>query len=83
MTNQSIYLLDAKTYKQKHKLPLDKIDFCITSERDGIMLIRIPLELKKDKGDLILDIPDLIECCVWIVDISKKKQILTIVDTGS
>jgi myosin-1 len=47
------------------------------------MLIRIPLELKKDKGDLILDIPDIIECGTYIVDVSKNNNIFTIVDTGS
>ncbi|XP_049544583.1 unconventional myosin IC isoform X1 [Anopheles darlingi] len=83
LTDRAVYLLDGKTYKQKHRLPLDKIDFCITNERDGIMLIRIPLELKKDKGDLILDIPDVIECCIWILDVTKNRSIVNIVDTGS
>lgn len=83
LTNKAVYLLDGKTYKQKHRLPLDKVDFCITSERDGIMLIRIPLELKKDKGDLILDIPDIIECCIWIMDATGNRNIVNIVETGS
>uniref|UniRef100_A0A182NPP3 Myosin motor domain-containing protein n=1 Tax=Anopheles dirus TaxID=7168 RepID=A0A182NPP3_9DIPT len=83
LSSKAVYLLDGKTYKQKHRLPLDKIDFCITNERDGIMLIRIPLELKKDKGDLILDIPDIIECCIWILDVTKNRSIVNIVDTGS
>ncbi|XP_058826793.1 unconventional myosin IC [Topomyia yanbarensis] len=83
LTDQAVYLLDGKTYKQKHRLPLDKIDFCITSERDGIMLIRIPLELKKDKGDLILDVPDIIECCIWIMDVAGNRNIVNLVETGS
>ncbi|XP_058458353.1 unconventional myosin IC [Malaya genurostris] len=83
LSDQAVYLLDGKTYKQKHRLPLDKIDFCITSERDGVMLIRIPLELKKDKGDLILDVPDIIECCIWIMDIAGNRNIVNIVETGS
>lgn len=83
LTDKAVYLLDGKTYKQKHRLPLDKVDFCITSERDGIMLIRIPLELKKDKGDLILDVPDIIECCIWILDVTRNRSIVNIVETGS
>lgn len=83
LTDKAVYLLDGKTYKQKHRLPLDKVDFCITSERDGVMLLRIPLELKKDKGDLILDVPDIIECCIWILDVTKNRNIVNIVETGS
>ncbi|XP_055536094.1 unconventional myosin IC isoform X1 [Wyeomyia smithii] len=83
LSDKAVYLLDGKTYKQKHRLPLDKIDFCITSERDGIMLIRIPLELKKDKGDLILDVPDIIECCIWILDVAGNRNTVNIVETGS
>jgi myosin I len=89
LSDKAVYLLDAKTYKQKHRLPLDKIDFCITNKNDSLMLIRIPLlEMKKDKGDLILDVPELIECCIWILDVTKEyggdySQILNIIDTGS
>lgn len=83
LSDCAMYLLDGKTYKQKHRLPLDKIDFCITSLRDNIMLVRIPIELKSDKGDLILEIPELIECCIWILDVTGHRNILNIVDTGS
>lgn len=83
LSEKAIYLLDAKNFKQKHRLPLDKIDFCITSENCGLMLVRIPAELKKDKGDLILEIPEIIEFSIWLLDLTKKKQIVSIVDTGS
>lgn len=83
LSDCALYLLDGKTYKQKHRLPLDKIDFCVTSLRDNIMLVRIPIELKNDKGDLILEIPEIIECCIWILDVTGHRQILNIVDAGS
>lgn len=83
LSDRALYLLDGKTYKQKHRLPLDKIDFCVTNVRDSLMLVRIPMELKKDKGDLILEVPHIIECCVWILDVTGRRQILQIVDTGS
>lgn len=83
LSDRALYLLDGKTYKQKHRLPLDKIDFCVTNVTDNLMLVRIPMELKKDKGDLILEVPHLIECCVWILDVTGKRQIVQIVDTGS
>lgn len=83
LSDSAVYLVDGKSCKQKHRLPLDKIDFCVTSLRDNILLIRIPVELKNDKGDLILQIPNIIEFCVWILDVTGRRQILNIVDTGS
>lgn len=83
LSDAALYLLDGKTFKQKHRLPLYKIDFCVTSLRDNIMLVRIPIELKNDKGDLILEVPHIIECCVWILDVAGRRDILNIVDAGS
>lgn len=83
LSDKAMYLLDAKTYKQKHRLPLDKIDFCVLSERDNLMLVRIPVDLKKDKGDLILEVPEVIESCVWIMDVTGKRQSVNIVNAGS
>lgn len=83
LSDKALYLIDAKTYKQKHRLPLDKIDFCVLSERDNLMLVRIPVDLKKDKGDLILEIPEVIECCVWIMDVTGRRQSVNIVKAQS
>ncbi|CRK97386.1 CLUMA_CG010776, isoform A [Clunio marinus] len=81
---RSFFLLDAKSFKQKHRIPLTKLPkIVLTKERDGLLLIRIPLELKKDKGDLILDIPAVIECAVWFVMASKKNDMVEIVDSTS
>lgn len=50
VTNKAIYLLEVKkTFKVKHKLPLNVLEFVVTSENDGLLLIKIPPELKKDK----------------------------------
>lgn len=82
--DKSLFLLDAKTYKQKHRILLSKIPkIVLTKERDGLMLIRIPLELKKDKGDLILDIPQVIECAIWFITASNRKDAVEIVDNAS
>lgn len=82
--DKSLFLLDAKTYKQKHRVPLNKIpNVVLTKEGDGLMLIRIPLELKKDKGDLILDIPQIIECSIWIITATNNKNIIQIIDSES
>jgi len=81
---KNLILLDAKTYKVKHKIPFNKIpNIVVTKEGDNLMLIRIPSELKKDKGDLILDIPQVIECCIWIITASNNKNIIEIMDSAS
>jgi len=81
LSSRAVYLLDEK-YKAKHRLPLDKIEVCVTNCKDKLMLIRIPMDLKQDKGDLILEVPELIECCVWILDVIKRKEIVQILDTN-
>ncbi|XP_055379065.1 unconventional myosin IC isoform X2 [Condylostylus longicornis] len=83
LTEKALYVLDGKTYKQKHRLPLDKIDFNVTNHTDNLLLVRIPAELKKDKGDLILEIPNVIEFCIYVLDTIKNSKILNIVDTTS
>lgn len=80
--SNNLYLLDPKTIKLKHKITISKIPkVVVTKESDNLMLIRIPLELKKDKGDLILDLPHVIECCMWISKVSKYNNIVEIMDS--
>lgn len=82
--DKSLFLLDAKSFKQKHRIPLNKVPkLLLTKERDGLLLIRIPLELKKDKGDLILDIPQVIECAIWFLNATNKTDLVEIVDSAS
>lgn len=83
LSNTALYVLDGKTYKQKHRLPLDKIDFVLTNNSDDLMVIRIPLELKKDKGDLILFIPHIIEFSTYIIDTVGTANIISIVGRDS
>jgi myosin I len=50
LTNKAIHIVDTKGFKVKHKLQLDCItELVVTSETDGLLLVRIPLDLKKDK----------------------------------
>lgn len=83
LSNKAIYVLDGKTYKQKHRLPLEKLDFDLTNHSDDLMVIRIPLDLKKDKGDLILEIPYIIEFCTYVIDTVGTADVLKIVERDS
>lgn len=82
LSDQNVYVFDAKTLKQKHRWPLSKIECCVTSERDGLLLIRSPTELTKEKGDLILDIPHIIECSIWLITAARREDVVKIVPTG-
>lgn len=51
-SDAALYVLDAasrKTFKLKHRLPLDKLRVVVTNENDELVLIKIPQDLKKDK----------------------------------
>nr|BAN20553.1 myosin i [Riptortus pedestris] len=81
LTDQYLYLTSAgdKKYTVKHKLPLDSsLRLEITSERDNFLLVRIPPELNKEKGDLILEIPNLIEFVTIFVDVTKNNEVVNI-----
>ncbi|XP_026725163.1 myosin-IB isoform X1 [Trichoplusia ni] len=83
-SGRALYVLDAagrKTYKLKHRLPLDKLRVVVTNETDALVLIKIPQELKKDKGDLIISVPNLIEALTIVTDFTKKPELIEIVDT--
>ncbi|XP_064461369.1 unconventional myosin IC-like isoform X2 [Ornithodoros turicata] len=56
LTDAALYLVDRKDFKSKHRIPLKSIEgITVSSLTDGLLLLRIPQEMKKDKGDLILD----------------------------
>ncbi|KAF9795843.1 hypothetical protein SFRURICE_003305 [Spodoptera frugiperda] len=83
-SDKALYVLDAagrKTYKLKHRLPLDKLRVVVTNETDTLVLIKIPQELKKDKGDLIISVSHLIEALTIVTDYTKKPELIEIVDT--
>lgn len=84
LTNFSIYILDQKDFKLKHRLSLKDITgIHVSNLTDGLMILRIPAELKKDKGDLILDCGQyLVEVIVKIIMLCKKKALVKVEDTG-
>ncbi|XP_061383867.1 unconventional myosin IC isoform X2 [Danaus plexippus] len=83
-SDAALYVLDAgsrKMFKVKHRLPLDKLRVVLTNESDGLLLVKIPQDLKKDKGDLIMSVTHLIEALTIVTDYTKKPEIIEIVDT--
>jgi myosin-1 len=54
-------LLDAKDCKIKHRLTFSDITgITVTNSQDNLIVVRIPEDDKKDKGDLILECQSLI-----------------------
>ncbi|XP_034239658.1 unconventional myosin IC isoform X2 [Thrips palmi] len=84
VTDDALYLLEGRTFKLKHRLAFESLnEVAITAEGDSFLLLRIPTDLKKDKGDLILQVPHLIEAVTLIVDSARKPQMLNIVEGGT
>ncbi|CAL8120285.1 unnamed protein product [Orchesella dallaii] len=84
LSNGALYLHDAKDLKQKHKILLtDLTGITITNMGDGLLVFRIPPELKQQKGDLIVNCPHVIEAVTKIIDAaSQNKSLLNIVPPG-
>lgn len=82
ISKQNLHLLECKgSVKQKHCLPLKRLSFIVSPENDKMLVIQIPEELmKKDKGDLILEVPNLIEAITMIIDTIQDPSALTIID---
>ncbi|KMQ88374.1 myosin-ib isoform x3 [Lasius niger] len=85
LTENAVYILDTlKTFKLKHRLPYKAIkELVVTRESDNLLIVRIPPELKKDKGDLILEVPHIIEALTKAINITSNPNILKIVNTES
>lgn len=85
ITNENLHVIELKgTVKQKHCLPLKRIELAVTSENDKMLLVKIPEDLLiKDKGDLILEVPYLIEAVTKIISVTKDEKMLTIANTNS
>ncbi|KAF7269721.1 hypothetical protein GWI33_017239 [Rhynchophorus ferrugineus] len=83
VTQNNMHVLECKgSVKQKHVLPLKRLKFVVTHESDKFLLVRIPEDLiKKDKGDLLLEVPHIIEAITSIVDITKDPSSVTVIDT--
>ncbi|XP_057322308.1 unconventional myosin IC isoform X2 [Microplitis mediator] len=82
LTGKAVYILDTtKSYKLKHRLPYESIqELVVTGESDNLLIVRIPPELKKDKGDLILEVPQIIEAITRAISITNNPRILNIVN---
>ncbi|XP_030750397.1 unconventional myosin IC isoform X1 [Sitophilus oryzae] len=82
VTQNNLHVLECKgSVKQKHVLPLRKLQFVVTHENDKFLLVRIPEDLlKKDKGDLLLEVPHLIEAITAIIKVTNDRNALTIID---
>ncbi|XP_022192264.2 unconventional myosin IC isoform X3 [Nilaparvata lugens] len=82
VTNSALYLVseEGKQFKQKHRLSFENIlKLEITSESDNFLLLRIPPEqIEKDKGDLILEVPNLIEAITKIISVTKQTDLLNV-----
>lgn len=72
-----MYLLDAKDCKIKHRLTFNDITgITVTNGPDNLIVVRLPEDAKKEKGDLILECKFLIEALTWTVDTCKKHEII-------
>ncbi|KAF5286700.1 hypothetical protein FQA39_LY16183 [Lamprigera yunnana] len=83
VTTKAFYLVEiTKSVKQKHRFPIEAINLVVTSENDRVLMVRIPEDLiKKDKGDLILEFPYLIEAISKIINFTKTPAMLAILDS--
>lgn len=87
LTSGALYLLEAKDHKlkQKHRFSLKEIQgLHVSPNNDNLLLIQIPVEnAKKDKGDLILNVPNVIEAATKIITVSDNSEVLKIAESDS
>ncbi|RZC40033.1 Myosin head domain containing protein, partial [Asbolus verrucosus] len=85
ITSKNLHLIEVKnSVKLKHCLPLSRLNFLVTPNNDKMLLVCIPEDLmKKNKGDLILEVPHLIEAVTQIINITKNSDMLTIIDKSA
>ncbi|KAF7994644.1 hypothetical protein HCN44_004116 [Aphidius gifuensis] len=84
LTEKAVYIIDTKSLKLKHRFSYEIIiELAVTGESDNLLIVRIPTDLKKDKGDLILEVPYLIEAVTKAIDITNNPKILNIVHKDS
>ncbi|KAF2362429.1 Myosin head motor domain, partial [Trinorchestia longiramus] len=88
VTNAALYLIESikedTKLKLKHRFSLKEIHRLIVSpNNDTFVLIQTPMENhEKDKGDLILRLPNAIEAVTKIVALSDNPDALTIADSN-
>lgn len=88
LTTTTLYLVEeeGKHCKMKHRLPMDAlVRLEVTSQSDRFILVRLsPEHQKTDKGDLILEMPNVIEFVTFIISATKNRELVNIntVETG-
>ncbi|CAL4112929.1 unnamed protein product, partial [Meganyctiphanes norvegica] len=88
LTSGALYLLECKEnkLKQKHRFPLKEIEgLNVSKNTDNLLLVQIPVEAaqKDNKGDLILNVPNVIEVVTKIVSESDNPESVKIAETES
>lgn len=89
VTTGALYLLEANKdstkLKLKHRFSLKEIlKLTVSPNNDTFVLIQTPPENHdKDKGDLILRLPKVIEAITKIVTLSDNPEVVTIADSNS
>ncbi|XP_042890951.1 unconventional myosin IC-like [Penaeus japonicus] len=93
LTSGALYLLEAKEnkLKQKHRFSLKEVQgLHVSPNTDNLLLVQIPVEnAKRDKsdgdsnpkGDLILNVPNVIEAVTKIISISDNAEVLKVAET--
>lgn len=79
LSKTTLYLVEEEG-KMKHQLPMDAlVRLEITSQSDQFILLRLdPKHQKSDKGDLILEMPNVIEFVTFIVSVTKNHELIHI-----
>uniref|UniRef100_A0A2P2I3E2 Myosin-IB-like n=1 Tax=Hirondellea gigas TaxID=1518452 RepID=A0A2P2I3E2_9CRUS len=89
VTTGALYLLesnkDSTKLKLKHRFPLKDIHrLTVSPNNDTFVLIQTPHEnYEKDKGDLILRLPNVIEAITKIVTLSDNPDVVNVADSNS
>jgi myosin-1 len=61
VTDQECFLLDAANFKLKERFEFSEIQqIAVSSRTDGVVIIRLPVDGPKARGDLVLDMSELV-----------------------
>ncbi|KAK9881585.1 hypothetical protein WA026_016457 [Henosepilachna vigintioctopunctata] len=85
ITKENMHVIEMRSKAiMKHCLPLNRLQLVVSSENDKILIVKLPEDLiKTNKGDLILEVPHLIETVTKIIDFTKNEEMLMIIDKNS
>jgi len=88
LTSSALYLLhnkEGQKLKLKHRFPLKEVSRLVVSPNsDNFVLVQTPPENhSKDKGDLILQLPNVIEALTKVIAANDDPAVLSVADTSS